>query len=92
LLDVHALSLALRALPNLLELARHLLHALSKGGQLASDGRYVLSGCHVCRFYAGKFGLSRRLLRVERYRPRRTERLPETGEHRQIRVKGDALL
>src|SRR3989442_15840087 len=47
MLGVSTLLLAVSALAKGLELARHLLDGPSEVGQLASDGRYVLSGCHV---------------------------------------------
>jgi hypothetical protein len=54
LLDVRALSLALSAIANLLELTRHLLDGLCERRQLTGDGRYVLSRSHLRRFYAEK--------------------------------------
>ena len=46
MLDVSALLLAVSALANGRELARHLLDGPSELCQLAGDRRYVLSGCH----------------------------------------------
>ena len=47
MLAVSALLLAVSALANGRELARHLLDGPSERCQLAGDRRYVLSGCHV---------------------------------------------
>lgn len=47
LLAVCALLLAVSALANLVDLLRHSLHGPSEIGQLTSDARYVLFGCHV---------------------------------------------
>jgi hypothetical protein len=47
LLVVSALLLAVSALANLFDLPRHPLHGPSEIGQLTSDARYVLFGCHV---------------------------------------------
>jgi hypothetical protein len=47
LLVVRALLLAVRALAKRPELVRHLLDRPSEIGELGSDGRYVLLGCHV---------------------------------------------
>ena len=49
MLDVTSLSLDVSTIANFLKLARHLLHVLSENGQLASNVRYVLFGCHVCQ-------------------------------------------
>ena len=47
LLTVSTLLLAVRALAQRLELVRHPLDRPGEIGELASDGRYVLLGCHV---------------------------------------------
>jgi hypothetical protein len=47
MLGVSALLLAVSALANGRELARHLLDGPSQLGKLAGNRRYVLSGCHT---------------------------------------------
>ena len=51
-LAVRPLLLTVSALAKHLELLRHPLDGSSEVGQLPSNGRYVLLGCHVVGFYA----------------------------------------
>jgi hypothetical protein len=54
LLGFHALSVDLSTPAKLLELAGHLLHGLSEGGQLASNGRDVLFGSQAPILWRGR--------------------------------------
>jgi hypothetical protein len=64
LLGVRALSVILSALANFFQLTGHLLHGAGEGGQLASDARDVLFGCHAGQFYARRLGMSDAALKL----------------------------
>ena len=53
MLDVTSLSLHVSTHANLFKLARHLIRGLSEDGQLISEVRYVLFGCHICQILRG---------------------------------------
>jgi hypothetical protein len=80
LLAVSALLLVVSALANLFDLARHPLHGPSEIGQLTSDARYVLFGCHVLSpiLCGSRHGGSRKSLRQPR-------------QHHEISMERDTL-
>jgi hypothetical protein len=80
LLGIRPLSRAVSTLAKSFQLARHLLDLPSEVRQLASDGRYVFAGCHVCRILCG-----------ERNGSCSTERQRQPREHHEVSVKRDAL-